>query len=387
MSEQNETTLGETPEVMPTLRKALNTSFIRIAVRSLYDQQKIRIQIGNRITAAFRVKLGLEPSQAEEDDKEAKKLLDQIRAEFKRVTDGVKRITKNIKTDSLLITEYSELVLIDAYERQLEAEAQCEKVVNHELEDYAIWSEWLEPEVTGVGTKMAGVIVSEIDIHECNSISALWKYAGLDVVVYEDKEGNVHEEGRSKKENHLVPKTYTNRKGEVTETKGISYNPLLKTKMVGVLGDIFIKSNPHYKAIYDGYKHRLNNHPKHREVWSIVRFETIIDKTKKDKKGKPLKIDKVLETFKVFYDEDEAKLAWKQFKDDTGCDTKTHKLLLSGKTKGHKHKMAVRYMIKEFLADLWTVWRKLEGLPVKGTYAEDVLGIHHHTEPLRNKAA
>jgi hypothetical protein len=30
--------------------------------------------------------------------------------------------------------------------------------------------------------------------------------------------------------------------------------------------------------------------------------------------------------------------------------------------------MAVRFMIKEFLADLWTEWRIMEGLPVRERY-------------------
>ena len=49
------------------------------SVRSLYDLQKLRISTGNRICASFRVKLGLDPSQAEGEDKEAEKLLTQLR--------------------------------------------------------------------------------------------------------------------------------------------------------------------------------------------------------------------------------------------------------------------------------------------------------------------
>jgi hypothetical protein len=48
-----------------------------------------------------------------------------------------------------------------------------------------------------------------------------------------------------------------------------------------------------------------------------------------------------------------------------------------GTTKGHRHNMAIRYMVKEFLADLWTIWRTLEGLETKPRYAEAKLGIIH----------
>lgn len=289
----------------------MQNQIIRSAIRSMYDMQKLRIQNGNRITAAFRYKLGLESSQAEEENEEASNLLNELRAEFKRITDGVKRITKNIKCDSPLITTRGELALIESYERQLEAELIHEKAILDELTREPIYTGYLAG-IRGCGTLMSGVILSEIDIHKCNSISALWAYAGLDVVVSQNDEGETLEEGRSRKKHHLKPKTYTNRDGEVVETVGITFNPFLKTKLVGVLGSSFIKLGGHYREIYDGYKHRLENHPKHKD-----------------------------------------------------------------KSKGHRHNMAVRYMIKEFLADLWTEWRLLEGLPVRSRYNEEKLGLVH----------
>jgi Tfp pilus assembly protein FimV len=61
-----------------------------------------------------------------------------------------------------------------------------------------------------------------------------------------------------------------------------------------------------------------------------------------------------------------------------GADTGASLAAISeGKTKGHTHAMATRYMIKEFLADLWTKWRVLEGLPVRSRYAEEKLGLVH----------
>lgn len=289
----------------------MQNQIIRSAIRSMYDMQKLRIQNGNRIAAAFRYKLGLESSQAEEENAEASNLLNELRAEFKRITDGVKRITKNIKCDSPLITTRGELALIESYERQLEAELIHEKAILDELSREPIYTNYLAG-IRGCGTLMSGVILSEIDIHKCNSISALWAYCGLDVVVSQNEEGETLEEGRSRKKHHLKQKTYTNRDGETIETVGITFNPFLKTKLVGVLGSSFIKLGGKYREIYDGYKHRLENHPKHKD-----------------------------------------------------------------KTKGHRHNMAVRYMVKEFLADLWTEWRTIEGLPVRSRYNEEKLGIVH----------
>jgi hypothetical protein len=285
-------------------------SLIRVATRSYYDSQKLRIQTGNRIVASFRDKLGIMPSQAEEDVPEGKNILDALRSEYKLITTGVKRITKKWQPTSNLLTSNAEFRLIESYDMMHSTELAQLKSIEAELESYPIYTQWLV-NVRGVGPTMAAVIISEIDIHKCNSISALQKYCGLDVVVSE-KDGEKIEEGRSRKAGHLVEKTYTNRDGEETLTKGISFNPFLKTKMVGVLGSSFIKLGGDYREVYDGYKNRLEHHPKHKD-----------------------------------------------------------------KTKGHRHSMAVRFMVKEFLADLFTVWRTLEGLEVRPSYAEGKLGIVH----------
>lgn len=287
---------------------------IRTNVRSLYDHQKLRIQSGNRIAAAFRVKLGLNSSQAEEDNEEAEEILKKLRQEYRRITDGIKRITKIIKIESPLISSYSELMLIEAYDAQLRSEHSHEKAIQAELDQEQIWMHWLI-DVKGVGPLMAGSILSEIDITKCNSISALWAYCGLDVATWIDAEtGEVREEGRGRKKQHLVPKQYENHDGEVINTVGISHNLWIKTKLLGVLAPSFLKqSDGNYRKIYLDYKHRLESHPKHTE-----------------------------------------------------------------KTKLHRHNMAMRYMIKEFLADLWTEWRTQQNLPLRSRYAEEKLGIVHH---------
>lgn len=294
-------------------------SLIRISVRTLYDAQTLRIQTGNRIVAAFRDKLGIAPGESEEETPEAKKALDTLRAEYNRITDGVKRITRNTRPDSNLLTSPGEIRMIEAYDLQLKCEETHIKLIDSELGNYPIYTGFLK-NVHGCGPLMAGVIISEIDIHKCNSISALWAYCGLDVVVHTDDNGEIREEGRSRKAHHLAPKTCTGKDGNPREYRGITFNPFLKTKLVGVLGGCFVKLGGPYRKIYDDYKHRLENHPKHTK-----------------------------------------------------------------KTKKHRHNMAVRYMIKEFLADLYREWRTLEGLPVRPRYAEEKLGIVH-SQPGRKAA-
>ncbi|MDD5084166.1 MAG: transposase [Candidatus Moranbacteria bacterium] len=287
-------------------------SLLRVSVHSLYQLQKLRIQSGNRIVAAFRDKLGIAPGEAEDSEKNEKAaaVLEQLRGEYKLITDGVKRVTKHFKPDSQLLTSSGEVLLIKSYEQLIDSEKSHIRLLEIELDNYPIY-DWLKG-VRGVGPMMAAVMIAEIDIHKCNSISALWKYAGLDVVVSENADGDTLEEGRCRKKHHLTPKTYVNRDGAAVDTVGITFNPFLKTKMVGVLGASFIKLGGPYRDIYDGYKHRLQHHPKHQD-----------------------------------------------------------------KTKGHLHNMATRYMIKEFLADCWTTWRTIEGLPVRSRYAEEKLGLVH----------
>ena len=47
----------------------------------------------------------------------------------------------------------------------------------------------------------------------------------------------------------------------------------------------------------------------------------------------------------------------------------------------HVERCARRYVGKEFLCDMWTAWRKIEGLPLngpgRGRYEEEYLGMRH----------
>ena len=284
-------------------------SDIKIMVRGAYDIQKLRIMMGNRIVANFKAKLGQKPGMSEEELEEAEKtILATLRASYKKITDGVTTLPRQstFKGDEV-ISSYTELVLVDQYLSLEQQEDKQFSRLKNVLKDFPIYNEFLE-NIYGVGPAMAGVIVSEINIHAAQYPSSLWKYAGLDVVAADGK-------GRSRKKEHLEESEYINKDGETATKMGITFNPFLKTKLVGVLGSSFIKQSPAkcpYRKIYDDYKHRLENMPAHAD-----------------------------------------------------------------KSKGHRHNMAVRYAVKRFLADLYAVWRKLEGLPVATEYSEGKLGIVH----------
>ena len=283
-------------------------SNLKTIVRGAYDIQKNRIQTGNRLVANFKAKLGQAPSEKEDTiDKEGQQVLLNLRRSHKLLTEGVAVFPRQatFKGDEV-ISNYTELCLVDNY-FELEAQEKSHfRRLGHILKEYPVYNSFLHG-VTGVGPAMAGVMISEIDITKAEYPSSLHKYAGLDVA----PDG----QGRSRKKEHLEDSEYTDKDGEVQIKKGITFNPFLKTKLVGVLGSSFIKQSPDkcvYRKIYDDYKHRLENVDAHKE-----------------------------------------------------------------KSKGHRHNMAVRYMVKMFLIDLYNAWRPLEGLPVAPTYSEAKLGKVH----------
>lgn len=286
-------------------------AMIRPVVRGVYQIQKLRIAIGLRIVSAWKVKNGQVQSTTEiELNKEALDLLQKIREEYTRITDS---IAKDLPSKSQfnrmsgmeLIDNYAELVLIHSYFELELNEKNHFKRLKASLEGIPIYDNYLS-KIAGVGTAMAGIIISEIDIAKATYVSSIWKYLGLDVVESDNR-------GRGRHEEHLVPKTYINRKGEEVHTRGLSHNGWAKSKLVYVLGGSFIRvGNERYRKIYDDYKHRLVNHPKHKD-----------------------------------------------------------------KTDGHRHSMARRYMVKQFFADLYVVWRELEGCEVHPPFHESKLGMVH----------
>tara|TARA_R110000824_G_scaffold112200_1_gene261289 strand:+ start:517 stop:1383 length:867 start_codon:yes stop_codon:yes gene_type:complete len=283
-------------------------SNLKTIVRGAYDIQKNRIQTGNRLVGNFKAKLGLAPSEKEDKlDKAGQIVLKNLRQSHKLLTDGVASFPRQstFKGDEV-ISDYTELCLVDNYFELEEQEKSHFRRLSNILKDYPIYTEFLDG-VMGVGPAMAGVIISEIDITKAEYPSSLHKYAGVDVA----SDG----QGRSRRAEHLEDSEYTDKEGKLQTKKGITFNPFLKTKLVGVLGSSFIKQSPdkcEYRKIYDDYKHRIENMDAHKE-----------------------------------------------------------------KSKGHRHNMAVRYMIKMFLIDLYNAWRKLEGLPVAPTYTEAKLGKVH----------
>jgi hypothetical protein len=279
----------------------MDNHIFKALVQSAYDLQDTRLRVGARLVANFKAKLGQEPSQTEEtiDDAEAKKLLDELRDDYKRLTDGV--ASNRIRADKFdgerLITHKTELLFIENYFTLEHNEAKQFREIGNALKEFRIWNEFMLG-VKGCGPAMGGIIIATLDPHKAYTISGFWKYCGLDVCA----DGR----GRSRRKEHLVEQEYVDKDGVVQTKMGLGYNPLVKTKLVGVMGGCLIKAgDPRYRKFYDDYKHRIATNPNHAE-----------------------------------------------------------------KSKGHIHAMAMRYMVKMFLADLWLKWREIEGLETRVSYHE-----------------
>jgi hypothetical protein len=215
--------------------------------------------MGNRIVGNFKTKLGQEPGHKENEiDAEGKLILQNMRVSYKKLTDGVTTFPRqtNFKGDEVIST-YTELCLLGQYVDLEASEKQHFSRLGNVLKEYPIFTQFLDG-VKGIGPAMAGVIVSEIDISKAEYPSSLWAYAGLDVAA--------NGAGRSRKKEHLVEREYVDRDGNPATRVGITFNPFLKTKLVGVLGSSFLRAgdNP-YRVIYDNYKHRLEHSPAHQE--------------------------------------------------------------------------------------------------------------------------
>jgi len=276
---------------------------IRALTKTTYDIQDFRLRVGGRIVQNFRSKLGLDDDEADEEDE--KDILRELKQRYDRVTDGIAldelSRRRSYEYDGV-ITDYGELLLINHYLRLTDQEKGLFRDMKKEIERVDIWREFFA-DVKGVGPAMAGVMISEFDPHKGKYVSSFWAYAGLDVA----EDGRA----RSRREGHLREIEYEDADGNTKTRKGLTFNPFLHDKLLGVLGPCLLRANGQYKEVYDNYKHRIESDGK-------------------------------------------------------------------GESDGHRHRMAIRYMVKMLVKDLYIAWRPLEGLPVHDPYAEAKLENEPH---------
>lgn len=291
---------------------------IRNCLNTLYDAQSLRIATSNRLLQIFSKKF------EEDDEKPEISLEKDILSEFEKIntykdeqSKSVKKSISDLKTN--FISSEEEYNQVKAYVFLLESEKTYTKLLQKAVENHPVYINFLA-DIKGCGPVMAANIIAYLDPYKARHASAFHKYAGLDVVVSKnkngepitDEDGNFKTHGRSRSDTEEYE--YTNKNGELAIKKGLTYNPILKSKLIGVLATCIIKAkDPVYSKIYYDYKFRIQNMPKHKD-----------------------------------------------------------------KSKNHQNNMAMRYMIKQLLTNLWVYWRKAENLAVTESYAVAKLNMNPH---------
>lgn len=353
---------------------------IRILVNGIYDIQKLRIATGNRIVQSFNIQMGQTPSTRQEDmDTEASSLINELRRDYKRITDAyvskeylydkgsssivTKKVEpkngvdsseviaislkKNAKisdiinsmnehTDALVIKNEYDYNLMKHYIELFDSEEGMLKDLEKEVMKHPMWDAFFK-DVKGCGVLMAAVCLTYLDVHKARHVSSFWKYAGLDTVDVVKEDGSVVNEGRTAKKAHNVEQVYIDKDGNECVKMGLGFNPKLKTKLIGVLAPCLLKAG-----------------------LRVV----------KDDKKKP-----VLDTDgnKQYVASSKYTECYLGYRNRLDQRNKTKDL-----TNQHKYNMSVRYMIKQFLRDMWVTWRTLEGYTISEPYEVAKLGNNPH---------
>lgn len=374
---------------------------LRSLVRGVYATQKMRIAAGHRIVANFKAKLGQAPSAKEDTmSKESQDLLAKLRESYARITDGFIELRPQSKFQAAgLITDYLEYKLIHEYEVLLESETRQMKDIGLFLENFQIHREFLS-KVDGIGSALAAVLISEFDPHKAKYASSYWKYAGYDVVSLEKDESTgatIRGEGRSRRKSHRVVRQYEDANGEIKGRSSITFNPWLKTKLhtlavsfvrqvswtkvdkdvydnypedlrkevpgkkKGDASTYFIASREgEYRRMYLDYRNRIQNDPK----WNNKRWEVTVGNQ-----------DPV--TFK--YEQSKEVKKYARLQTAQNPDFRVN-VFLKG-SPAHQHAAALRYIIKQFLVELWRNQRRMAGLEIPPDYATAKLGLDHGGRP------
>lgn len=259
-------------------------------------------------------------------DKQAVRMLVRLREDFqamrKRMDNRIGRKAdgsqQNIEERPFRPEDLENFASIaDAARGQEEA---IQKMLKKVLKRFPIYTEFLV-NVKGVGEIASGWIIGEYDIHKATTVSKMWQFTGLNsgMVPGKKRVENADDSFSYVATGELV------RGDRLTPGHVAPFNKRLRTAMVGVLADGFIKAQSSYALeYYYPYKARLEQES--REIQGASK---------------------------------DAGKAWSEV------------------SKGHRDRAAKRYMIKMFLKDLYVAWRTLEGLPVREPYQEEYLGHKH----------
>lgn len=309
-----------------TNANALQKEKIRNIIDGVYDVQKVRIAVGNRIVASMRPELlgstkDMTEKEKEKAEKQKQKIINLILSEYNLITDyfveqfkAKGRIEKAIDAvgpKNTYVKSRIDYELVQSYEELKATEKRLGDVCESLVKQHPLWDAFFS-KVNGCGPLMSAVCIAYLDPYKARHCSSFWRYCGLDV----RPDSNGIDKGVGKWYTEVRP--YQEKgTGEIKEKRSLTYNPFVKSKLVEVLVGCFIKlgDKSEYGIIYRDYRRRMEQ---------------------RDPDLKPI----------------------------------VH------------HRRAARYATKMFLRDLWVAWRTLEGLEVTEPYEVAKLGMKPHGDPM-----
>lgn len=225
----------------------MDTREIRVITRTLYQMQGLRIRTGNRIAALYRAKAGvsLHPSQIQ--GKEVAATLKALLLEHEEISNLMAGTTQymyfthvSFLHDGMITTPF-EFNIIGRYREMIDIEKKTLKYLQAGVRKNKLWKEFFKG-VPGCGEQMAAVCITELRAEKAPTPSSFWAYAGLDVV---------NGKGRNNSPGHMVETMYVDKRGNRKRGRRLSYNPILKGKLVGVLSKTMLMEK--HGKYYDKY--------------------------------------------------------------------------------------------------------------------------------------
>jgi hypothetical protein len=255
------------------------------------------------------------------------------------------RVLPKAEGAEIQLHEYDLITLNARGQNLLAAEKLALKDVEDHLKDMPFYVNVLSDKTRykGIGPTMAGVILSEFDIVRSDTPSKMWAFSGL--------------APQPVKRCKVCFRTLDIVEGALHHGKWKTGKPKI---------DADGKEIPQKKitCVYDGIPVPAN-------------FVIDSGKAARPVKGEKLhynsflrsKLAGVLGPILIKCDS-----PWRSHYDNYKNRWKTAG---KGVNDAHRHAAATRYMVKMLLLDIWTEWRKSEGLPVRPSYAEEKLGHVH----------
>jgi hypothetical protein len=360
------------------------------AVAAIYDFQKQRIGLGNRIVGQFYRLSGIIEKPGDKIDEDEKdKILKGILKDYDRVTDHcVDKIPtqKKFQPEGRIL-HYGQVISIEAYKKLLGTEQHMMSRLTEYLTGIPIYEQFLKP-IRGIGDVLSAVVLAKLNPYKAKYPSSFRRYSGTDECKVAYTFVPISEPDHVNELDKFIDEEEETDKESIEDKNGIVIDgQKMKLKAAANLSDENAVLAPEPGIDYENNpKYIIKNIARSKKVECQVYIE-YTDKNGKLKKRKSITYDtflksKLLSTLASSLLRQKSPdyypiyIAYKERYNNMPA----HK----GKSPKHIHNMASRAMVKRFLIDLHLKWRELEGLEVFDDYAVAKLGIIHTGTQPRN---